>query len=84
MATSRATGLALSTIRCGLRELAGRPGLEDGWVRQPGGGRKLLAAFDPGLLGALLALVLAKEWSDPQSLLPWTCKSLRGLAVSDR
>ena len=64
VAVWRATGLAPSTIGRGLRELAGGAVLAGGFVRQPGGGRKALAASDPGLLGALLALVsLVGEFS---------------------
>ena len=80
VAVWRATGLAPSTIGRGLRELAGGAVLAGGFVRQPGGGRKALAASDPGLLGALLALVLPSERGDPMSPLRWTCKSLRRLA----
>ena len=80
VAVSRATGLAPTTIGRGLRELADGAVLEGGWVRQPGGGRKALAASDPGLLGALLALVSPSERGDPMSPLRWTCKSLRRLA----
>jgi len=80
VAVSRATGLAPSTIGRGLRELADGAVLEGGWVRQPGGGRKALAASDSGLLGALLALVSPSERGDPMSPLRWTCKSLRRLA----
>ena len=78
---SRATGMAVTTIGRGLRELADGAVLEGGWVRQPGGGRKALAASDPGLLDALLALVHPSERGDPMSPLRWTCKSLRRLAA---
>ena len=44
------------------------------------GGRKTLAAEDPGLLGALLALVSPTERGDSMSPLRWTCKSMRRLA----
>ena len=81
VAVWRATGLAPSTIGRGLRELADGAVLEGGFVRQPGGGRKALAASDPGLLAALLALVLPGERGDPMSPLRWTCKSLRRLAA---
>ena len=81
VAVWRATGLAPSTIGRGLRELADGAVLEGGFVRQPGGGRKALAASDPGLLAALLALVLPGERGDPMSPLRWTCKCLRRLAA---
>ena len=80
VAVARATGLAPSTIGRGLRELAEGAVLEGGFVRRPGGGRKALAASDPGLLDALLALVSPSERGDPVSPLRWTCKSLRRLA----
>ena len=81
VAVSRATGLAPSTIGRGLRELAEGTLLPPGWVRRAGGGRKTLAAADPGLLGALQALVSPTERGDPMSPLRWTCKSLRRLAA---
>ena len=80
VAVSRATGLAPSSIGRGLRELAEGTSLPTGWVRRAGGGRKALAASDPGRLGALLALVSPTERGAPMSPLRWTCKSLRRLA----
>lgn len=50
-------------------------------MRRAGGGHKRLAAEDPGLLDALLALVSPTERGDPMSPLRWTCKSLRRLAA---
>ncbi len=76
----RATGLAVSTIGRGLRELDDAGPLEGGWVRREGGGRKTLVEQDPGLLGALLALVSPTERGCPVSPLRWTCLSLRHLA----
>ena len=80
VAVSRATGIAPSTIGRGLRELDEAEPLAPGWVRREGGGRKTLVASDPGLLGALLALVRPSEQGDPMSPLRWTCLSLRTLA----
>src|SRR6185436_11316200 len=65
-AVSRATGIAVSTIGRGLKELATAARLDADRVRRPGGGRKPLVA--PG------------ERGDPMSPLRWTCKSLRRLA----
>jgi hypothetical protein len=67
-AVSRATGIAVSTIGRGLKELATAARLDADRVRRPGGGRKPLVATDAALLG------------DPMSPLRWTCKSLRQLA----
>jgi transposase len=49
-------------------------------VRAAGGGRKKLTELDPGLLGALDALVEPTSRGDPMSALRWTCKSTTRLA----
>jgi len=77
-AASAATGVAVSTISRGLKELS----VLDTLVRRPGGGRKLLVAKDATLLGDLLALVEPSERGDPMSPLRWTCKSLSQLAAA--
>jgi len=79
-AVSRATGIAVSTIGRGLKELATAAQLDADRVRRPGGGRKPLVATDAALLDDLLALVAPSERGDPMSPLRWTCKSLRRLA----
>jgi len=48
----RATGIAESTIRRGLKDLDAEP-LAPGAVRRAGGGRKAAAEADPGLVAAL-------------------------------
>ena len=80
-AVSFATGIAVSTIGRGLKELDDGPGLPAGRVRREGGGRKLLVAKDATLLDDLLALVCPSERGDPMSPLRWTCKGLRRLAA---
>lgn len=79
---SKATGLAHTTIRRGIRELAGQavPALPPGRSRRAGGGRKKITQSDPGLLAALEALVDPLARGDPESPLRWTCKSTRRLA----
>ena len=77
----RATGIAASTIGRGLKELAENSGAPPGQVRRPGAGRKSLVASDEGLLEALLRLVEPIERGDPESGLPWTCKSVRRRAT---
>src|SRR5215207_7385125 len=64
-AVSRATGLAVSTIGRGLKELATAARLDADRVRRPGGGRKPLVATDTALLDDLLALVAPSERGDP-------------------
>ena len=80
-AVSAATGIAVSTIGRGLKDLAEVGGLLAGRVRRAGGGRKPLVASHPGLLRDLMALVEPGERGDPMSPLRWTCKSLRQLAA---
>jgi hypothetical protein len=80
-AVSAATGIAVSTIGRGLKDLAEAGGLLAGRVRRAGGGRKPLVVRNPDLLGELMALVEPGERGDPMSPLRWTCKSLRQLAA---
>src|SRR6202521_5361530 len=75
-AVSAATGIAVSTIGRGLKDLVEDSGLVPGRVRRPGGGRKPLVANNPDLLRDLMALVEPEERGDPMSPLRWTCKSL--------
>lgn len=82
---SRATGIAHTTIRRGIRELdqqARQPAAPAGQkrIRRPGGGRKKITQSDPGLLEALESLVDPLTRGDPESPLRWTCKSTRRLA----
>lgn len=84
-ATSRATGLAESTIRIGRREIASSStsDKEHGGrrrIRKKGGGRKPLEQKDSDLLVLLDALVEPTSRGDPMSPLRWTCKSTRRLA----
>ena len=79
---SQITGLARSTIGRGLNELRAGEACDIDRVRRPGGGRKPLAATDPGLVDDLRGLVEPDARGDPQSPLLWTCKSLRKLSQS--
>lgn len=86
-AIAQATGMAISTIRAGLRELAQEgsvdrcaAGVSHRRVRRSGAGRKALDETDPRLAAALEALVASTTRGDPMSPLRWTCKSTRVLA----
>mgnify|MGYP001090506159 CR=1 FL=1 len=74
------TGISRSTIVRGLREIRSGPEVEEGRVRQPGGGRKRATEVDPSLAVALEQLVDPVSRGDPESPLRWTCKSTRRLA----
>ena len=65
-AVSAATGIAVSTIGRGLKELSALDTLAPDRVRRPGGGRKLLVEKDATLLNDLLALVEPSERGDPR------------------
>ena len=83
-AVMRATGIARSTIRRGLDELAEGNAPDGERVRRAGGGRKPLSATDASLVDDLRSLVEPETRGDPQSPLLWTCKSLRKLSQSLR
>jgi hypothetical protein len=80
-AVMRATGMARSTIRRGLNELADQQGRSGERVRRPGAGRKSASETDPTLVDDLRALVEPETRGDPQSPLLWTCKSVRKLSA---
>ncbi|MCP4810203.1 MAG: ISAzo13 family transposase [Proteobacteria bacterium] len=82
-AVQRATGLAESTLRRGVRELEDLERLAppEGKQRRPGGGRRRAEKKDPGLVAALEALVEPVTRGDPESPLRWTAKGVRRLAA---
>jgi len=83
-AVSRATGLAVSTIRIGQSEIARSSNIQKAQgprrIRRKGAGRKLLIEQDSELLELLDLLVEPTARGDPMSPLRWTCKSTRKLA----
>ena len=78
---SSATGLARETIRKGRREIAGGDA-STGRIRAAGAGRPRIQEDQPGILGALEALVDPVTRGDPTSPLRWTCKSRAKLAAA--
>ena len=83
---SRSTGISRRAIHVGLRELQAEPiaASAAGRVRRAGAGRRRLTETQPGLLGALDALVEPTSRGDPESPLRWTCKGVRRLAAELR
>jgi len=83
-AVSKATGLAVSTIRIGQSEIARSSEIqkeqEARRIRRKGAGRKLIIEQDSELLEILDLLVEPTSRGDPMSPLRWTCKSTRKLA----
>ncbi len=80
-AVSKATGLAINTVRRGIQELEIHSGGEPiARVRKPGGGRKKLREKKSELVSAIDALIEPYTRGDPERPLRWTCKSVRRLA----
>jgi transposase len=79
-AVAKATGVARSTIRRGLADVA--VGVENipGRVRRPGGGRRSAERSQAGLLEALDRLVDGAIRGDPESPLRWVSRSQRRLS----
>lgn len=77
---SKATGISRPTIYAGIREIENSTPLEEGRVRQPGGGRKSLSVKMPGLVEELDSLVEPTSKGDPMSSVRWICKSTRTIA----
>jgi hypothetical protein len=80
-AVSRITGLALSTIGHGLKELDAAP-LPKGRVRRAGGGRRKLSSNDATLIDSLRRVVEPATLGDPVRPLLWVSKSHDKLAVA--
>jgi len=75
-----ATGVSISTIRKGIKELEQPVELTPLQSRRKGGGRKNLTEHYAELPHALDALIDPVTRGDPESPLRWTCKSTRLLA----
>ena len=81
----KATGVARNSIKLGLKELlrSQQEGQEEDYanrrLRRIGGGRKATVKDDKKLLAAIESLVEPVTRGDPESVLRWTCKSLRQL-----
>ena len=82
-ATSRATGIARSTIGRGLKDLA-TPDSLSGEVRRHGGGGPALIEKDSTLLEDLRRLVEPATMGDPMRPLMWVSKSHAKLAAALR
>ena len=82
-ATSRATGIARSTIGRGLKDL-NDPGGLSGVARRPGSGQPTLMARDPTLLEDLRGMLEPATMGDPMRPLLWVSKSHEKLAAALR
>lgn len=78
----KATGVAINTIRRGIKELKlnNEVVIPEGRARKKGGGRKLHIEKDLTLKKDILELVEASTMGDPAAPLLWCSKSLRNIA----
>ncbi|WP_027357688.1 ISAzo13 family transposase [Desulforegula conservatrix] len=79
---SKATGVAIGSIKQGLKELCQRLENKSGGrqrIRREGAGRKATVKVNAALTAALESLVEPVTRGNPDSSLRWTCKSLRQL-----
>jgi hypothetical protein len=81
IAVHEATGIALTTIRRGVRNIESGNTLPKGRQRRSGGGRHAAVEHDPGLVKALYRLLEPQGPNARQAPLHWTCKSARRLAA---
>jgi hypothetical protein len=82
-ATSRATGVARSTIGRGLKDLSDPDALTRA-IRRPGSGRPALTVVDPSLLEHLRQILEPATMGDPMRPLLWVSKSHAKLAAALR
>jgi transposase len=84
-AVARATGISRTTIRKGIAEIKHNypelaQDIDAQRIREPGGGRRSLAATDETLTSDLKRLIEPATRGEPTSALLWTSKSTRHLA----
>lgn len=77
---AQVTGMCRQTIYNGLANLA--EGYNSPRIRKPGGGRKKLTYLDPDIVRKIEDLIDDVTRGDPESLLRWTCKSVRNVEES--
>jgi transposase len=73
------SGVAVSTIRRGIKELKKKP-KKLILVRREGAGRKRSTEINPELTKILQDIIEPETRGDPENPLRWTCKSVRNIA----
>jgi transposase len=76
---SNISGVAVSTIRRGIKELKKKPKKLIS-VRREGGGRKRSVETNPELTKILQEIIEPETRGDPENPLRWTCKSVRNIS----
>ena len=77
---ARVLELSRDRISRGLRDLEKEERLGSDRIRRKGGGRKKQIEYDPELKEDLERLISPYTRGDPETVLRWTCKSIRHLA----
>ncbi len=77
---ARVLELSRDRISRGLQELEKEQRLGPNRIRRKGGGRKKQVELDPQLKEDLERLISPYTRGDPETVLRWTCKSIRNLA----
>jgi transposase len=83
LAVSTASGLSRKAIIKGKKELHNKLSVNDDYnerIRKEGGGRKNLTEKEPGLTKAIDLLLEPVTRGHPESVLKWTCLSMRTLS----
>jgi hypothetical protein len=80
VAVHEATGVALTTLRRGIKNIESGNALPEGRRRRPGAGRRAAVELDPGLMKALYRLLEPRGPGNRRAPLRWTTKSTRKLA----
>lgn len=75
---AQVSGLSRPTLHKAMKEL--KKPLPEGRIRKQGGGRRMEAIRQPGLVKTLKGLVESTTRGDPMSPLLWTCMSTRKLS----
>ena len=74
------TGVSYKTVARGIKEIQGTSQSISGRVRASGSGRKKITEINPEIVDIIKGIVDDDTRGDPESLLQWTCKSVRNIS----
>ena len=73
------SGVSIPTIRKGIKEIQAGQAIENGRVRQAGGGRKRVEDIYPEILEQVKEIVDGNTYGSPEKVLSWTTLSLHDI-----
>ena len=73
------SGVSIPTIRKGIKEIQAGQAIENGRVRQAGGGRKRVEDIYPEILEQVKEIVDGNTYGSPDKVLSWTTLSLNDI-----